>query len=49
LRRDLEIATALSFQKAGYSRDESRRMAARHMDGEPVMLNHNGGPSLDSD
>ena len=41
------MSVALAFQRAGYSRDESRRMAERHRIGEPVLAGHNGGPALD--
>jgi hypothetical protein len=48
-RHASEMSLVLALQTAGYSRDESRRMAARHMAGEPIepsRLGHNGGPAL---
>jgi hypothetical protein len=47
-RHASEMSLILALQAAGYSRDESRRMAARHMAGEPIMQGHNGGPALDA-
>lgn len=42
-----EMALVLAFQQAGYSRDESRRMAEAHRRGELLTSGHNGGPPLD--
>lgn len=44
-----EMSLVLALQRAGYSRDASRRMAEAHRRGEPLLTNHNGGPSLDRD
>ena len=42
----LYMANVLAFQRAGYGRDESRRMAERHRIGEPILNRHNNGPEL---
>ena len=42
-----EMSLVLAFERAGYSRDQSRRMAEHHRIGDPVLSNHNGGPPLD--
>jgi hypothetical protein len=46
---DCEMSLVLAFERAGYSRDQSRKMAERHRIGEPALSNHNGGPPLDND
>jgi len=43
-----EMALVLALQKAGYSRDQSRRMAEAYRRGEPMLTNDNGGPPLDT-
>lgn len=42
-----EMSLVIAFERAGYSRDQSRHMAERHRIGEPLLSNHNGGPPLD--
>lgn len=44
---DREMSLVLAFERAGYTRDQSRRMAERHRIGESPLSNHNGGPELD--
>lgn len=46
-RHDWEIAIAQTFQKHGYSRDESLRMARQHFELGSVRKGDNGGPALD--
>ena len=46
-RHNAEMATVLYLQRLGYSRDESRRIAA-NPDGIP-MTGHNGGPMLSTE
>lgn len=41
-----EMSLVLAFERAGYSRDQSRRMAERYRTDEPLLTNHNGGPPL---
>jgi hypothetical protein len=42
-----EMALVLTLQRAGYSRDQSRRMAEAYRRGDPMLTNDNGGPILD--
>lgn len=46
-RHDHEMSLVLAFERAGYSRDQSRRMAERYRTCEPILSNHNGGPPLE--
>lgn len=46
-RHDWEIAIAQTFQKHGYSRDESYRLARQHFELGPVRRGDNGGPAMD--
>ena len=44
---DYDMSLVLAFERAGYSRDQSRRMAEQHRIGAAILQNHNGGPPLD--
>ena len=46
-RHNSEMSLALALQRAGYTRDQSRRMVEAHRRGEPLQLGDNGGPPLD--
>ncbi len=48
-RQNSEMSLVLAFERAGYSRDQARRMAEQHRIGAPLLTNHNGGPLLDAE
>jgi hypothetical protein len=48
-RHAAEMSLILAFQAAGYNRNESRQIAARHMARESIILGHNGGPPLEDE
>jgi hypothetical protein len=44
---DREMSLVLALERAGYSRNESRRVAENHRAGIPLAIGANRGPALD--
>ncbi len=42
-----EMSLILALERAGYTRDQARRMAEAHRTGAPILASHNDGPTLE--